>query len=137
MIWLACMPALSASAADSFVNFETAPVHPLALSPDGTVLALCNLPDNRLELFDVSSGTAVPIGNVPVGLDPVSVRFRSNEEVWVVNHISDSISIVDLTAMRVVATLDTGDGPSDILFGGEPLRAFVSCAGANEVRHPD
>src|SRR5215510_11966658 len=83
-------------AADSFVNFETPPVHPIALSPDGGQLAVCNLADGRLELFDVSSGTAVSVGSVPVGLDPVSVRYRTSSEAWVVNHISHSISVVDV-----------------------------------------
>ena len=61
-------------AADSFVNFETPPVHPIALSPDGGQLAVCNLADGRLELFDVSSGTAVSVGSVPVGLDRFTTR---------------------------------------------------------------
>src|SRR4051794_10507329 len=43
----------------NFINFETAPVHPIALSPDARALALCNLPDGRVELFDVSTGTPV------------------------------------------------------------------------------
>src|SRR5437773_2122637 len=88
---------------NSFVNWETPPVHPVALSPDHTRLAVCNLPDNRLEIFDVTSGRAVGLGSVCVGLDPVSARFRNEDEVWVVNFISDSVSIVDLAAMRVVA----------------------------------
>src|SRR5688572_16306749 len=79
---------------ESFVNFETAPIHPIALSPTGKLLAVCNLPDNRVELFDLESGSPVPSGSVRVGLDPVTVRFRSDEELWVVNHISDSISII-------------------------------------------
>ena len=103
-------------AADSFVNFETPPVHPIALSPDGGQLAVCNLADGRLELFDVSSGTAVSVGSVPVGLDPVSVRYRTASEAWVVNHISDSISVVDVEARRVVATIQTLDTPADVIF---------------------
>src|SRR4029077_19286239 len=97
----------------SFINFETAPVHPLALSPDSTRLAVCNLADGRLELFDVTSGSPVPLGSVPVGIDPVSVRFRTATEAWVVNHISDSISVVDVTSLRVIATIDTLDTPED------------------------
>ena len=92
-------------AVDSFVNFETPPVHPIALSPTGGQLAVCNLADGRLELFDVSSGTAESVGSVPVGLDPVSVRYRTASEVWVVNHISDSISVVNVTTRQIVATL--------------------------------
>ena len=64
----------SAASTNAFINFETAPVHPVAFSPGGSRLAVCNLPDARLEWFDVSSGTPVSIGAVPVGLDPVSVR---------------------------------------------------------------
>src|SRR4051812_4066162 len=55
------------SAATNFVNFETAPVHPIALGPDARTLALCNLPDNRVEFFDVSTGIPVPTGSVAVG----------------------------------------------------------------------
>src|SRR5712671_6077344 len=86
-----------------FVNFETAQVHPIDLSPDGTKLAVCNTPDNRVEIFHVSAGAMYPIASIPTGLDPVSVRFRSADEVWVVNQISDSVSIVNLTSQVVRA----------------------------------
>src|SRR5438046_10612059 len=68
-------------AVDSFVNFETPPVHPIALSPTGGQLAVCNLADGRLELFDVSSGTAESDGRVAVGLGQVSVRIRPLRDV--------------------------------------------------------
>lgn len=118
----------------SFVNFETAPVHPLALSPDNARLAVCNLADGRLEVFDITSGNLAPLGSVPVGMDPVSVHFRTANEAWVVNHISDSISVVDVAALRVIATIDTLDTPSDVVFAGSPARAFVSCALPNTVQ---
>src|SRR5580765_3384990 len=121
------------AAITNFVNFETAPVHPIALGPDGRTLAVCNLPDNRLELFDVSSGVPAPLGNVPVGLDPVAVRFASSNELWVVNHISSTINIIDLTSRSVVATLETLAGPSDLIFAGSPRRAWVSCSRTNAV----
>lgn len=115
-------------ASESFVNFETAPIHPVALSADGSMLAVCNLPDARVELFDVSSGVPQALASVPVGIDPVSVRFRSSNELWVVNHISSSTTIVDTANRRVVATLDTRFGPADVVFAGSPARAFISCA---------
>src|SRR5262245_40599958 len=80
-----------AGATEPFVNFESAPVHPVALSPNGRFLAVCNLPAGRLELLDVGTpGSPRLTNSIPVGLDPVSVRFRTPTEVWVVNHISDS-----------------------------------------------
>jgi len=124
----------AAATTNSFVNFETAPVHPVALSPDGNRLAVCNLADNRLEFFNLSSGVPVSIGGVPVGVDPVSVRFRTASEAWVVNHISDSVSVVNVDLMRVVATIDTGDAPADVAFAGNPERAFVSCTSTNAVQ---
>jgi YVTN family beta-propeller protein len=124
---------ITVRAATNFVNFETAPVHPIALGPDGRTLAVCNLPDNRVEFFDVSAGVPAPTGSVPVGLDPVSVRFNSTNEVWVINHISSTISIVDVPTRRVVATVEAGTGPSDLVFAGNPQRAWVSCSRSNAV----
>jgi YVTN family beta-propeller protein len=68
-----------------------------------------------------------------VGLEPVAVAARTNHEVWVVNHLSDSVSIVDLdddaTSGRVERTLLVGDEPRDIVFAGPGRRrAFITTA---------
>src|SRR5262249_45456035 len=112
-------------AQNAFVNWETPPVHPMDITPDGTKLLVVNLPDDRLELYDISSGTAVHTGAIPVGLDPVSVRARTNDEVWVVSHISDSVNIISLSTRNVVATVRTDDEPCDVVFAGTPQKAFV------------
>jgi DNA-binding beta-propeller fold protein YncE len=122
-----------ASAAQSFVNWESPHVYPLDMSPDGARLLAVNTADNRLEVFDLSGASPQHELSIPVGLDPVSVRARTNNEVWVVNHVSDSVSIVDLSAGGVVETLTTDDEPCDVLFAGTPERAFVSCSQANTV----
>ncbi|MBX7256083.1 MAG: hypothetical protein K1Y02_06950 [Candidatus Hydrogenedentes bacterium] len=127
----------SALAQNGFVNFETSQVHPIDLSPDRTTLAVCNTADARIELFDVSTGTPNSIGSVSVGVDPVTVRFRSNSEAWVVNHISDSVSIVDITAKHVTKTLQTKDEPCDVVFAGSPEMAFVSCSQVNTIQRFD
>ena len=68
------------------------------------------------------------VGDVPVGVDPVSLAVRpGTNEVWVVNHLSDTVSVVDAAARRVVATLAVGDEPTDVAFARG--RAFVSLAG--------
>ncbi len=121
-------------AQSSFVNWETPTIHPLEMTPDYTRLLAVNLADARLMVYDISSGTPRAIGSVPVGLDPVTVRARSNSEAWVVNHISDSVSIVDLTTLRVRATIRTLDEPCDVVFAGTAARAFVTCSQANTVQ---
>jgi len=87
----------------------------------------------RLEVFDASGDSPAPLASIPVGLDPVSVRARTDDEAWVVNHISDSISVVDLNEMVVKATILTDDEPADVIFAGEPQRAFVSLSQVNTI----
>ncbi|MDB6037285.1 MAG: hypothetical protein JWM99_1126, partial [Verrucomicrobiales bacterium] len=119
----------------SFVNFETPIIHGLALSPDGKSLAVCNLPDGHLDIYSVAdSGLIGPVATIFVGLDPVSVRFQSSTEAWVVNHLSDSIAIVDIVGAKVTAILNTLESPEDVVFAGSPRRAFVSCSRANTIQ---
>lgn len=117
-----------------FVNFETPHVHPLELTPDGTLLLAVNTADGQLEVFDTTGPALVQVGAVPVGVDPVSVRALDDDEAWVVNHVSDSISRIDLNGLRVIDTLQTADEPADVVFAGSPPRAFVSCSQVNTVQ---
>jgi DNA-binding beta-propeller fold protein YncE len=126
-----------ASAQTDFVAFESGAVRPLALSPGGSRLFAVNTPDNRLEVFDVGGGSLVKLVSVPVGMEPVAVAARTDSEVWVVNHLSDSVSIVDLAATppRVSRTLLVGDEPRDILFAGTGgNRAFITTAHRGQHR---
>ena len=109
----------AAAAANSFVLFESGQVRPLALSPDGTHLFAVNTPDNRLEIFSVGAAGLTRTGSVEVGMEPVAVAAYSDSEVWVVNHLSDSVSVVDVGGTpQVVRTLLVGDEPRDIVFAG-------------------
>jgi DNA-binding beta-propeller fold protein YncE len=92
-----------------FTNFESHPVHPLCLSPNGQRLFALNVPDARLEVFNVTGGGLVLADEIPVGLEPVAVAARTDNEVWVVDHLSDDVAIVDVAAGNVVRTLRVGD----------------------------
>jgi len=119
------------AAQSSYWLFESGPTRPLALSSDGTRLYAVNTPDSHLEVYDVSGEAPVYLTSVPVGLEPVAVALRSDREAWVVNHLSDSVSIVDLAASppRTVRTLLVGDAPTDAVFAGSGRgRAFVATA---------
>ncbi|WP_437489043.1 hypothetical protein WME75_09950 [Sorangium sp. So ce1014] len=131
---LACLAAgRSAQAASPYTLFESGHVRPLALSPDGKLLFAVNTPDNHLEVYRVKNHGIEHRASIPVGLEPVAVAARSDTEVWVVNHLSDSVSVVELTqgahAGRVVRTLLVGDEPRDIVFAGPGKdRAFITAA---------
>ena len=142
----------AASSGPPFVEFESGHVRPLAMSPDGSTLFAVNTPNGTLEIFDLRSGAPVFASRVAVGLEPVAVSARSNTEVWVVNQLSDSVSIVNLSAAprvdgresrepaeaaripRVVRTLIVGDEPRDIVFAGKPQRAFITTAHRGQQR---
>jgi len=114
----------------SFVAFESGQVRPLALSADGQRLFAVNTPDNRLEIFSTNGGLQA-LASVPVGLEPIAVAIDPVGRVWVVNHLSDDISVVDVAAPvpQVVQTLWVGDEPRDIVFAGTGReRAFITTA---------
>jgi DNA-binding beta-propeller fold protein YncE len=124
---------LAGAPAGGFTTFESGQVRPLAMSPDGARLFACNTPDNRVDIFSIGAGGALTkTGSVNVGLEPVAIAARTNDEIWVVNHLSDSISIVDVTtgqAPRITRTLLVGDEPRDIVFAGPGRnRAFITTA---------
>jgi YVTN family beta-propeller protein len=124
-----------AAAQTSFVAFESGPVRPIALSPSGGRLFAVNTPDNALEVFTVSSAGISRTKSIAVGMEPVAVAARSDDEVWVVNHLSDSVSIVDVPSGRVARTLLVGDEPRDIVFAGTGgNRAFVTTAHRGQHR---
>jgi YVTN family beta-propeller protein len=137
---LSILAAPTASGTKSFIAFESGPVRPLALSPQGTKLFVVNTPDNRLEVFNVGPNGIARTASVPVGMEPVAVAALNESEVWVVNHLSDSVSIVDVASGRVTRTLLVGDEPRDIVFddpdGEGPLgvRAFITTAHRGQHR---
>ena len=117
-----------------FVHFESAHVHPAALTPSGTRLLVVNTPDNRLSVFDVTGPQPARIAEIPVGLEPVAVAAQDDNTAWVVNNLSDDVSIVDLTTLHVKATLRVGDEPNDVVFAGSPRRAYVSVSQEDRIR---
>ncbi|HEX4965379.1 MAG TPA: hypothetical protein VF173_31505 [Thermoanaerobaculia bacterium] len=125
----------SAQASSPYTLFESGQVRPLAMSPDKRHLFAVNTPDNRLEVFRIRENGLVHTASIPVGLEPVAVAARTDREVWVVNHLSDSVSVVGLDDHggdligQVERTLLVGDEPRDIVFAGpERRRAFITTA---------
>jgi YVTN family beta-propeller protein len=115
------------------INYESPHVHPIDASPDGTKLAVCNTTDGHVEIFSTTGDELELVRSVRVGLDPVTVRFRNDSELWVVNHVSDSVNIIDLTNYTVVNTLSVGDEPADLVFAEDPQRVYVTCSSENKV----
>lgn len=117
-----------------YIGFESAPVRPIAITDDGKRLLVTNTSNNRIEVFSVNNrGEASFEQSVDVGLEPVAISI-SDGQAWVVNHLSDSISIIDLNSspLRVIRTLLVGDEPRDIVFAKE--KAFITTAHRGQQR---
>ncbi len=116
----------------NYVNFEGKQTSPIRLSPDGTRLFAVNTPDARLSVFDVSNpSNPILMAEIPVGLEPVSVHPLNNDEAWVVNEVSDSVSIVSVSQHLVTDTLSVKDEPVDVVFAAG--KAFVTASRKNQI----
>jgi len=121
-------------ATPDYVNFETLQVRPLALTPSGDKLIAVNTPDSRIEVFQPGAGTLTSLGEVSVGLEPVAVSAMNDSIVWVVNNVSDDVTVVNVNRLRVEGTIRVGDEPTDVVFAGTPARAFVCVSGEDAVK---
>ncbi len=128
-------PRAHAQAQANYKNFEAPQVHPLAITPDGTRLLALDTPEQRLEVFQLNGSALTLAAEIPVGAEPTSVAVRNNNEAWVANWLSDSVSIVDLNSGNVTRTIDVGDEPTDIVFAGQQKElAFVCVSGLRQVK---
>ena len=121
-----------------FVNFEGAQTNPIRISADGTRLFAVNTPNGTLSVFNIAQpASPVLIAEIPVGIEPVSVHINPasaivDDEAWVVNQISNSVSVVSVSQGIVTDTIYAKAEPSDVVFAGSGL-AFVSIARSNLV----
>ena len=128
--------------APAYANFEPAQTNPIRLSNDGKLLFAVNTANNSLSVFSVSQpASPVLLAEIPVGVGPVSVNQMTNGEVWVVNQVSNSISVITLSLSSpslVTRTIDlrltqgnNNAEPMDVVFTGG--KAYVSIARANKI----
>lgn len=125
----------------NYILFEVGQVHPLESSVDGKWVFALNSPLGCLEIYRVENSRLQLASSVAVGIQPVSVRVRNSHEVWVVNHLSDNVSVVELSGRpRIKEILQVGDAPFDVAFAaknkeGAATRAYISCS-ARGQNHP-
>jgi len=76
----------------------------VAYSPDGAKVFVANFDANHLMIFDAS--TRELLHKIPVGFSPtdIAVSLDSNE-IYVLNSQSETISVIDVAAGMVVATI--------------------------------
>lgn len=124
----------------TFVSPHTNPIAVL-----GDRVYVVNTPSDTLDVIDISSRAL--IGRVDVGIDPASIAVRPDgREIWVSNHISDSVSVIDTDAnsatyLTVVATVQDFDRARKVTRFDEPMgiafagnsKAYVALSSSNEI----
>ncbi len=126
--------------------------HPSFLSPHASPIAVSsglvyvtNTPADTVDVIDAESRSIVK--RINVGIDPVGIAVRPDgNEVWVANHISDSVSVIDTnrsnpTFLEVIATVQEFDPetkatrfdePVGITFAGNE-KAYVALSSENRI----
>ena len=124
--------------------------HPTFLSPHYRPIVVhedqvfvVNTPADTVDV--INRDTLAVDHRIPVGIDPVALALRPDgKELWVSNHVSDSVSIIDLdparpTHLRVIATIQdlvSGvtrfDEPVGIAFA-DNSKAYVALSSENQV----
>ncbi len=129
---------------DGHPTFASPHFNPLALH--GDLVYVVNTPADTLDVIDPTSDSVV--FRINVGIDPVSVVARPNaDEIWVSNHVSDTISVIDTDPEsafyhQIVATIQNVDRfsfstnfdePVGIAFTQDGRKAYVALGPSNQV----
>ena len=123
-------------------TFVSPHANPIAISGDHVFVV--NTPADTVDVIDAE--TRKLIQRIPVGVDPVSIAVRPDGlEVWVANHVSDSVSVIDNDStspsyQHVVATIQefdskratTFDEPVGIAFASND-KAYVALSSENQI----
>jgi len=126
--------------------------HPTFVSPHASPIAIndsrvfvVNTPSDTVDVIDRK--TRKIVARVNVGIDPVSVAVRPDgKEVWVSNHVSDSVSVIDSdpkrpTYLQVIATIQDFDPKTKATRFDEPVaiafanndKAYVALSSENTI----
>jgi YVTN family beta-propeller protein len=142
----ACKQPLPLSGSQLYSSPQT---NPIVVSEDGAYLLVANTTSGTVSLYarerlfqgaTLRAGRAL-LAEIPVGHDPVAIAQRpGSSHFWVANHISDTLSVIDVETRDVVDTIQeldaggvaTSDAPTGIAFSS-PTRAFVTLDDRNEV----
>ena len=117
---------------------------PIILGPGGRLLYVANTTSHSVSVVDTVSSQELL--QIPVGIEPGSLAVRPDgAELWCSNHVSDSVSVIDIRAgsvsrFEVVATIQVldedgvtrFDEPAGIAFA-HSTKAYVALSSRNEI----
>ncbi|MEY3602953.1 MAG: hypothetical protein RL169_2197, partial [Armatimonadota bacterium] len=118
-------------------------IHPIETT--NTLVYVANTPAGTIDVIDQKTQTIT--SRIPVGIEPVTVKLRPDgRELWVSNHISDTISVVKIepgnpfhhTVIATIQDIDPATGstrfdePCGIAFASDD-KAYVALSSENKI----
>ena len=127
------------------MNFESPHSNPIAYNEFSNLVYVTNTPADTVDVIDTETHSVV--ARINVGIDPVGIAVRPDgEEVWVANHVSDSVSVIDAdpessTLHQVLHTIQVFDLVQNYTLFDEPVgivfanndTAYVALSSSNRV----
>ncbi|SDC00696.1 serine/threonine protein kinase [Geodermatophilus telluris] len=102
--------------------------HSVALSPDGSRVAVVAFDSSEAFLVDAATGAVLASG--PVGTRPQDVTWAPDgRRFYTADVESDTMSVVDAQTLEVTASPVTGDGPTSVAVSPDGRRAYVTNLG--------
>jgi YVTN family beta-propeller protein len=127
-----------------FLNFASPQVNPIVVAADGAEIYVANTTSGTVNILVPSP--LRPARQVDVGVEPVSLALKPDgTELWVSNHVSDSISVIDLVkgspsyrdVIETIQMLDAAfatqfDEPTGIAFASN-AKAYVALSSRDQI----
>jgi YVTN family beta-propeller protein len=111
---------------------------PLALSADGALLAVANIDNDSVSLFDTSRPTPRLIAEVEVGREPSGVAMSPDgSEAYVANTVDGTVSVLKIegnrTKVKVHKVVPVGTEPYGVAVTPNGDKVYVTNARSNSV----
>lgn len=103
----------------------------IAITDDGSRLLVVNPDSNTLTVMDPVGGQK--LAELAVGTDPRTVALEGRTRAFVANRGSNTVSVVNLQDLTVVATIPVGQQPYGVVVAPEDTFVFVANSGSDSI----
>jgi len=103
----------------------------IAITDDGNLLLVVNPDSNSVSAMDPTSGEK--LAEITVGDDPRTVALEGSSRAYVANRGSDTVSVIDLSTLIAVATIEVGHQPYGVVVAPGDDFAFVANSGSDSI----